>query len=324
MEICGTINTPAGCDCAVANISITDTTDGPQKAKPVHTQIEKWQIKYSHIFCCIAQLGRLPEQVTTLSDWMTVARIPADCLVFPHKGKRNLQFTTSILSGQNGTELACTSCNFTYENPSLGYIELEENIRRAKAMAVPLAFAVAAADKKISDNEIKVIQNWAKNNIAASNKLRCKFNKLFGHAVAFFPNYNRIYSRTICKKIAETVPVKVRCDILDFYLRIAGANRTIAARQLILLKNIADWLGIHREKFRSMAENILPVSIYEVEDMEISLGIASDMDPDQICRQLSKEYRKWNARVTNRNPEIETRAKHMLKFIAETRNQYAG
>ena len=71
-----------------------------------------------------------------------------------------------------------------------------------------------------------------------------------------------------------------------------------------------------------MMEKVLPVNMYEVKDLEISLGIAADMNREQTCRQLSKEYRKWNSRVTNRNPKVKTQAERMLKLIADIRNQY--
>jgi len=325
VEIYGTIYAPVGCDSAVVNISIADTTDGHDKAKPVHTLVEKWQInKNSPVLCFSSKLGRLPERAAILSDWIQVGRIPADSLVFPLKGKRILQFRTSILAGQNGEELACATCDFACENLSLGYIELEQNILRAKTMAVSLALTLASVNRKISAGQAEVIRNWIKHNIdAGADKGGGKFKKLLNRVVAFCPGCNRIYYRRICEKIAATIPVKVRCGILDFCLRVVGSDGAITSEQLIMLKNIADWFGVGREKFRAMAESILPVSMYRAEDLEISLGITSGMSKDQIYRQLSKEYRKWNARVTNRNPEVENQAEYMLKLIAEIRNQCA-
>ena len=96
--------------------------------------------------------------------------------------------------------------------------------------------------------------------------------------------------------------MKVRCDILELCLRVAGTGGIIAFEQLILLKHIANWFEIHREKFRSIWSKTFSRSgCTRVGDMEISLGIASDMDNDEICHQLSKEYRKWNARVISHN-----------------------
>ncbi len=327
LEICGSIYAPSDRHYVIVKISVTDATDGIHEAKPVYSNVDQWQMKHSQVFCYSAELGRLPDSVTTLSDWMALARVPADWLTFPRKGRRNLQFRTSILSRQSGEQLACATCNFTYENDSLGYIDLKENSRRAKALAVPLAFAVAAADKRISDCEVEVIENWAGNNIAlskASNKAKLKLNKLLGCTLTFFRNYNSTRSYKICKKIARIAPLAVRCDILDLCLRVVGANDLAAGEQLGLLKNVANWLEVHRERLRSMMEEVLPLRMQEVEDIEISLGITSDMNKNQTCRHLSKEYRKWNARVTNSNPEIQAQAEHMLKLIGETRSQYVA
>ncbi len=321
LEICGTIHASGGCESTIVNISIADITRGMQKAIPICTPIEKWQIKNSQNFCYTAKLGRLPDGDTVLSDWAPIAKIPAGCLIFPRKGIIYLRFITS-LSSQDGEELACAAYNFIYKNTSPGHAESEMNIKQANNKAVLLAFATAAADGKISNRESKIIQNWTKNNIAASqwhNKIRNKFYKLLGRVIA----YNAFYGYQICQRIAKTTPLKVRCNILDFCLHVACADGITSDKQLTLLKNLADWMGIHREKFRTMVENILPVSVYEAADLEISLGITLDMDKDQICRQLSKEYRKWNARVTNRNRQIETQAEQMLKLIADIRNQYA-
>ena len=324
-EICGTIHAHDDCPGTVVKISIIDITDGPDKTKPVHTPIEKWQIKDSNVFCYSAKLGKLPEGVTTLSKWMTVAGIPVEWLRLPQKGKRDLQLRVSIQSQQDSEEFACGVCSFTYENRTLGYIELEKDIRRAKTTAVPLAFAVAAADKKISDCEIKVIENWARKNITVSgttDKIKCKLNELLSRVIALFPYCNQIRGLKMCKNIVKTVPLKVRYDILELCLRVVGSNGTVTGNQIALLKNVANRIGIYRERFRYMMEKVLPVNMYEVKDLEISLGIAADMNREQTCRQLSKEYRKWNSRVTNRNPKVKTQAERMLKLIADIRNQY--
>jgi len=322
VEICGTIYAPAVCDSVIAEISVTDTTNGVNKFKPVYAFIDNGQIDYSHVFCHTAGLGRLPAKVTTLPHWMAVAKIPVHRLALPGAGKRNLQFTVSILAGGGNTELAYAVYGVVYENFSLGYIELEENIHRAKTLAVRLAFVVAATEKKISPNVVAVIRNWTRNNMALSG-VSIALNKLLAQTVAFLPGCARIYSRALCKKITAASSLKVRCDIIEFCLRVAGTGGIIAFEQLLLLKNIANWFEIHRERFRSMLENILPLRMHEIGDMEISLGIAADMDNDQICQQLSKEYRKWNARVINRNPDIENQAEHMLKLIADIRDECA-
>jgi len=60
-------------------------------------------------------LGKLPHQVTILSDWTSVAQLRLDKLLFPRKGGRTLQFETSVQSAETGQELALARCRFVYE-----------------------------------------------------------------------------------------------------------------------------------------------------------------------------------------------------------------
>ncbi|MHC4175839.1 MAG: hypothetical protein ACYST5_23260, partial [Planctomycetota bacterium] len=94
VEICGSIPARRDTDYATLKISIMDITDGAAKTKPVQTRVKQWQIQDSSpqgggppIFCYNADLGRLPCQVTTLSDWMSVAQLRVDWLRFARKGK---------------------------------------------------------------------------------------------------------------------------------------------------------------------------------------------------------------------------------------------
>jgi preprotein translocase subunit Sec63 len=62
--------------------------------------------------------------------------------------------------------------------------------------------------------------------------------------------------------------------------------------------------------------------MHEVRDMETILGISSDMSKEKVRKHLNKEYSKWNSRVTNADPDIQSQADQMLKLIAEARSQY--
>ena len=87
---------------------------------------------------------------------------------------------------------------------------------------------------------------------------------------------------------------------------------------------MASWLEVDTNRFHTMMEKILPVGMHEVEDVEVILGVTSDMSKDETRQHLNKEYRKWNARVTNFDSEIQTQADHMLNLIAEARSEYIG
>ncbi|MFQ6035238.1 MAG: TerB family tellurite resistance protein [Sedimentisphaerales bacterium] len=308
-------------------ISIIDVTDGIDKAKPVRAKVKQWSASGGPVFCYNIELGKLPHQVTTLSDWTTVAQLNIDQLEFARKGKRNLQLSTSILSRQSGQELARAKCNFTYDNPEFGYIDLPENIQRRKTLAVALAFAVSAADQKLYDCEIELIKNWAREAFDAartSDKARRNLEKALDKTVDFFCDGNQLNIYEICKEIVEIAPLADRYDILDLCLHVAQANGRVAAEELAILKNLANWLQADPHRFHTMIERTLPITLHQVKDAEVIFGVTSDMSKEKTRRQLNKQYSKWNSRVTSSNPEIRAQADQMLKLIAEARSQFIG
>jgi uncharacterized tellurite resistance protein B-like protein/uncharacterized protein YacL (UPF0231 family) len=330
IEICGTINAPAdNCDTTL-NISIMDVTDGVANAKVVQSQLPQWSSQDGpdpSAFSFNVRLGRLPSKETTVSDWTSIAQIRFDWLMFPRKGKRLLQFITSIMSAEDNQQLALAQCKFACENPFYGYIDLQENGERTNILAVALAFAVSAADNELYDCEIELIKNWAKDNVlesSASDTDEQKLNKALEKTIAFFRAGNNIDTYKICDEIVSIAPVAQRYDILELCLYVAQSKGSATNEELTLLKNMAEWLNVDSEKFRNMMEKVLPVDMHQVRDVETILGITSDMSKEKVRKHLNEEYSKWNSRVTNADPDIQNQADQMLKLIAEARSQYTS
>ncbi|MHC4557586.1 MAG: tellurite resistance TerB family protein [Planctomycetota bacterium] len=327
VEVRGSIHAPVDRHYARLRISILDVTEPAPKTKEVQASVKQWQMPNSLVFCYKADLGKLPQKITTLPGWTAIAQLRLDWLVFPRKGTRTLQFNISILSCDSGEDIAGAQCTFSYDNPTFGYMDLQENIERTKTLAVALAFAVSATDNKLYDCEVELIKNWARDNIfedseQASNKVRHKLDKALDKTVAFFREGNKLNVYEICREIVEIVPVAQRYDILDLCLYVAQANGSVAAEELALLKDLAGWLEIDAERFRTMMEKVLPIDMHEVRDVETILGITSNMSKEKTRQHLNTEYSKWNSRVTNSDPEIQTQADQMLKLITEARSQY--
>ena len=328
LEICGSIHAPSdNCDTTL-QISIMDVTDGASDAKVVQSRLPQWSSQDGpdpSAFCYRARLGKLPQRVTTLPEWTAIAQIRFDWLLFPRKGKRQLQFTTSIMSADSNQELARAQCDFTCENPAFGYMNQQENIERTNILAVALAFAVSAADNKLFDCEIELIKNWARDNIlenSASDKDERKLDKALEKTIAFFRGGNNLDAYKICDEIVVIAPIGQRYDILELCLYVAQSKGSATAEELTFLKNMAEWLEVDSDRFRVMMEKVLPVDMHEVRDVETILGITSDMSKERVRKHLNKEYSKWNSRVTNADPDIQTQADQMLKLIAEARSQY--
>jgi len=327
VEICGSIHAPQDVSSANLSICIVDVTKPRSQGEPVQALIKQWQMPDSSVFCYNAKLGKLPHQVTTISDWTSIALLRLDWLALPRKGKRELMFITSIFPAEGGEQLAWARCYFVYHNRDFGYLDLQENVQRAKTLAVTLAFAVSAADNKLYGCEVELIKNWARENIdlsEASNKERRKLEKALNETIAFFRDGNQLNNHDICREIVGIAPLATRYDILNLCLYVAQANSSVTTEELTVLKDLANWLEIDTDKFREMVEKVLPVDMHEVLDVETILGVTSDMNKEKARRHLNKEYSKWSARVTNSDPEIHSQADQMLKLIAEARSQYVG
>jgi len=327
VEICGSIYTPGDGCYGVVGISLSDVTDPSGEAMPVHSSNKKWRGSNSEIFCYNGDIGRLPEGTAILTDWTDVAQLSVDWLVFPLKGKRRLRLSISILSRDVGKKLADAKSDFNYENPKFGYLDMQENIQQTKSLAVALAFVVGAADGKLLDCEIDLIKSWARGNIddsQISNRTRRKFEKALDKTVGFFRSGNQVDFNEICRTIAEIAPLAERYDILELCMHVAGAKGSIGAEEMEFLKKLTNQLEIDIDRFRDMMGRILPADMHTVEDAEVLIGITSDMDKEQARHHLNKEYRKWNARATNSDPQIQNQADYMLKFIAQARSQYVG
>ncbi len=332
VEICGSIHAPEDIHSATLRISIQDITDGSIEAKEVRAAgphgASSGESSNSE-FCYVGELGRLPRQTTTLEGWTCVARLRSDGQEFCRRGKRTLRFDVSILSANGGRQFAHTWCTFIYVNPLPGYVDLQENDERTKILTVALAFAVSAADGKLYDCEVELIKVWARGNILespaqTSARSGGKLEKALSATVAYFSEGNKLDTYRLCEEIVEITSVGRRYEILDLCLRVAQANGSVAAEEMAVLKDLASWLEIDAEKFRTMAEKILPLDIHEVMGINDFLGITSDMSKEKTRKHLNREYSKWNSRVTSANPEIQTQADQMLKLIAEARGQYVS
>ena len=328
IEICGSIQAPSdNCDTTL-QISIMDVTDGAADPKVVQSQLPQWSSQDGpepSAFSFNAKLGKLPNQVTTLSDWTSVAEIRFDWLMFPRKGTRQLRFITSILSAEDKQQLAQAQCDFACENPFFGYIDLQENGERTNILAVALAFTVGAADNDLSGCEIELIKNWARDNIlkkSASDSDERKLDKALEKTIAFFRAGNNIDAYKVCDEIVRIAPVAQRYDILELCLYVARSDRSATTGEFTLLKNMVEWLELDPDRFRVMMEKVLPVDMHEVRDVKTILGIDSGMSKEKVRKHLNDEYSKWNSRVTNADPDIQNQADQMLKLIAETRSQY--
>ncbi len=327
VDLCGTIESPDDGHEVYLEVSLHDVTDDPDQPMSVLNRPKQGPVQQNSPFVFQTDMGRLCRRTTVLEDWTSAAQISPEWFVLPRQGHRDLRFSVAIISRETGARLAAASCVAAYENIEIGYLDVEDNIERAKTLAVGLAFSVAAANNELLDCEIDVIHGWVRTNFGsgdASTGARLELERALQKTAGFFRRGGQLNVRDICTEVVEIAPMVGRLDILDLCLRVAGAKGQVTAPEVSLLKNLAGWLQVDRNRLRTMVEKRLPVSMHQSQDEEMILGLTAEMNTDDARRQLNREYAKWSARVISSDPSIRKQADQMLNLIANARTQYVG
>lgn len=327
LDICGTIQAPADGHEVELRVAMEDITDGAREPLPILHRPKHGPLNPSAHFTFQADMGKLCRQVTVLEDWTTAAQISPEWFILPRTGTRTIGYRVCVVSRQTGEQLACVECTGTYENTETGYLDIEDNIQRAKTLAVGLAFSVAAANGQLLDPELGVIQAWVQTNFGsagASDDVKLELERALHKTAGFFRTGGTLDIPEICREIVEIAPLIGRVEFLNLCLRVAAVKGQVTQAEIKLLKDLSDWLQVDRARLRAMVEKILPVEMHENQDAEVILGVTADMSKDEARVQLNREYAKWSSRVISTDPSVRRQADQMLKLLGEARMQYVG
>jgi uncharacterized tellurite resistance protein B-like protein len=327
VEVCGTIRAPIDGYAVSLKISLSDVTDSDSEPLSVLSRPKHGPLNTSSGFVFVRDMGKLCQRTTVLEDWTTVAQLSPQQFVLPRTGHRKLHCNLSLVGSEGGDVLAGTGCETDFESVETGYLDVGDNIQRAKTLAVGLAFSIGAAGGQLLDPEVNVICAWVTTNFGApdaSDGARLELERAVQKTAAFFRKGGRLNVQEVCREIVEIAPLVGRLDILELCLRVIGAKGQVTAMELMLMKDVASWLGIERARLRTMVEKILPVEMHQTQDAEMVLGVTNDMSMDEKRKQLAREYAKWSARVISTDPTIRRQADQMIHLIADARVQYVG
>jgi uncharacterized tellurite resistance protein B-like protein len=308
------------------NVKFDDITDSNPASSAVYAKPAVNGSSQLRPFDFTCDLGRLDKTETEIPDWLSVARIKTSTMLFARKGKKRLLLKGSVFCRDTSEEFAKCCCVFEYDNYEDGYIDSAENIERSRALAVTLAFSLCAADGKMYNCELEKIRAWAQSQLGpkSDGKAQSQLDKAMRKTIRFFKRGYKIDIEAMAKQLAQIAPAAQRYDIIEMCLAIVGSKGFISPGQIDMLKKLAVWLDIDQERFRQMAERLAPANIHQVKDMELIFGLGKQFTPEQTRQRLNAEYRKWNARVTNIDPNIQTQAEQMLNLITKARAQYIG
>lgn len=320
VEVCGSIRAPRNTEQVILRVSVDDMTEGSERSMPVQAALQQHRDPESGEFMFISSMGRLPEKLTVINDWTTVAEIPLDWIVLPRRGARKLVFETSLLTAANKAPFANARYDFDFDNYTMGYLDMAETVQRTKTLAVPLVLAFCAE----SDEAVNLVREWTHRNIdpgTDSPRIRKRIDAALEKSADFFRQGNTLDTEGLCAELADVAPMVQRYEILDLCLKAARARGALTDADLTRLQNMAEWLEVDCERFRSMLESTISLEVRKDADVHKLLGITPEMSPKEARRQLNRQFRKWHSRVTHADPQIRAQADHMLDIIAETRSK---
>lgn len=303
-----------------------DTTDGTKK--PVVSSVDAFRTADNVFFAHIPKPTPIPYQQTLINNWVDIVTIPIDVLVFPKKGNRKLEFTVKVMDCVNPTKtIAESSVSMNYENSKPGYEEIISNTAELEILTVKLAVNISGIDGDFEAREVDIIKDWIKKKTtkvdgSIDTARQSELNGIMQNTIDEVLSGNKPDLEKICQDVNRVADLAKKYETLDLLLKIAAADDTYNENEHQMIDTIANKLDVNMDKFRSISEKIVPVSIREnIDDIDKLLGIDPSMTVEKKREHLRKEYRKWNQRVVSQDPKIRKQAEEMLDIIAKERSK---
>lgn len=308
-------------------IEVFDLTDGLDKSKAILSSIDENPLDQGG-FSYREPNGCLPHGWSVLGSWCPVATLNLSSLCYARQGDRTLGLSVSIVSTETNMPLTTGKSLFAYHNPYPGYQDVCENRPRIGVLGEALAWWIPHTDAKDDSQKRAIIDEWRTRYqkeeplVSKVAFLRLTFDKLFGRLGKLLPPWKKTWPRPLCDRLSSIASFADRQLVMELCFKMIASDRSAGAIELTQLRNISRWLDIAPEHYRTMMEKILPVTMHEVRDIELLLDISPQMPVPIVRQYLSKEYSKWNSRVTHADSQIRQQASIMLEVIAQARTQF--
>lgn len=315
IQIQGRIRAPRNhCDTDL-HVRLMDVTESGREPKPVLCKRAEWSADGRCASEYTLYNGTLPARISALADWVTVIELRSTDLIFPRRGPSELACILSILDKESGKPLASARGQTNLISESRGYEEIQQQ-RHTKQTAT-LQLAACIWDRSGRSPEGKdILEQWVSQQIFETEPS-------LEDLLASCRNSPEPWMEQACDGLLGWADPADRYSAVELCLKIAAAGRSIHKDLLSYLHTIADKLEIPEDRFQTLSQKYLTGRVAHMEDPRVLLGLTEQMTEDQIRRQLTAEYRKWNARVTHPDPAVRQQADQMLNLIAQFRSQYA-
>jgi tellurite resistance protein len=267
-------------------------------------------------------------------NWVELASVPKELLVFPKSGSRRIKATFRVTDAANGRLVNTAETVFSTTVEGAGYLEDDDEESEAQAASLQLAMCIAAADGSVDGDEVEVIKAWGVRTVNAlptgrQATRRSRLNEALQTATREIrANRVSVLQSNAVEVLKGKGSARFFYDTYELCLHVVKADGEAHPEEMACLTRLARSLGLDEAKVRILNDRCLAnVEFASVEDEsgdDHIIGITEDMSKDQIRKHLNKLYQKHQARTQHDNPDVIAKAKDWLDRIARARVRHLG
>lgn len=278
---------------------------------------------------------------TYLPNWYEFISIPCENLIPPLKGNREIMFRViagepsldtdrGFIDGEDTKKVIhWADSTIAHKFNDLGYTEYSKNREKLESLSVEIAVAFATVEGDLQKKTLDIIKKWIVDITSnlEENKIKVRKDALSDVLKSAYKNAKakKISVSSILNEMNNNLSKSQKYEIIELLLNIAGADDKLSEKENVLLDKIIKKLEIDEAVFSNM-KNKTVINIGEIETSrstsESIFGIKEEMTNEEKCKLLRKNYSKWNAQTNSNNQKTKTRAKEMVKLIAQLREKY--
>ncbi|MCS6897781.1 MAG: TerB family tellurite resistance protein [Nitrospira sp.] len=325
IAISGVIGVPTRNHPVQFRVRLLDVTESESDPAPILCLID--QIADENGCFDFRQRTHIPYEFAEVIK-MPILGIPLFAIAGPRRGRRRVKVLVAV-TAEHSLEpvFAFGEATFTYEQQLLGYLEKHERTKAYEQQIATLAIALSAADGNLGAGEAEIIHRFFADYLegqAEANRRHLEIQQAMDDAVARLRNKTETVSQVIkrlCAEMQADGDPTVAQVAYELCVRVVASDNKVHERERVALAYIARELNLPEQFVRETHERMLRISMYQDNSDEKILGIPDRLSDDQKREFLNKEYGKWKARVTHKDPKVAAEASMRLEIIARVRSK---
>jgi uncharacterized tellurite resistance protein B-like protein len=173
-------------------------------------------------------------------------------------------------------------------------------IKDPRTLVIEIAVSVAMADGNLADIEGITINKWMKKKLdqdVNNEKIKKLFNDTLKEA-HLLAESRQLNLQEICSKLNSKGTKELQLEALDLAYEVMGSDGHIHEKEAEMIDLLVRLLKISSTEIEEIRDQFM-IKTLIINDFNILnlLGLPSSASKESKCRELKKEFKKWNGRL---------------------------